>query len=123
MTFLQAVEAMKQGKRVRRSGWKKNNVIFNIFLQSHILMTSVGYTFESTLFDFDATDWEIYEEPKKTRTVVRYQWATRSKDLGWFSNGIFFENEKQHRESCFSSKDNEIKRLDYTRTEFEEECE
>ena len=119
MTFLGAIEAMKQGKRVRRSGWK-NNVIFNIFLQSHILMTSDGYTFESTLFDFDATDWEIYEEPKKTRTVVRWKWALSNNSRIWWEVNSFYENEESLRKDCATRYYPHCKRLDYTRTEFEE---
>jgi hypothetical protein len=64
MTFMEAVEAMKQGKKVKRAKWIKgfgpdslslsgNEFVFN---RSKASKTDINYV---ALSDIEATDWEI----------------------------------------------------------------
>ncbi len=76
MNFMQAVEAMKEGKRVTRPKLRKHKGYFyytgnktDMIIFSH----SEGYEFESPsygLSDIEATDWEIVEEKKKERKII-----------------------------------------------------
>lgn len=54
MNFEKALEAMRQGKKVRRKAWRDTE----IYLSSTTLFTMI-------CDDVFADDWEIYEEPKK----------------------------------------------------------
>lgn len=67
MTFSEALEAMKQGCKVRRKEWDNNEVAKDdyLYIDGGAFCDSKGDRFYS-LKDFVilATDWEIYTEPK-----------------------------------------------------------
>lgn len=120
MTFLEAVEAMKQGKRVFSRYSKKVGPI-KISGKHFVWDDESGNLFMVLLDDIEATDWEIYEEPKEMRTVVRYEWAYSERHSRWVTATYWYsddEHQKQFKDSVFKWK-----RLDHTRTEFEEEVE
>ena len=62
MTFIEAVNAMSVGKKVRRPTFHKDNYLY---FKDHILMSGLtnerAYLCES---HFNATDWEIVEKLK-----------------------------------------------------------
>ncbi len=63
--FKQAIEWMKVDKKVHRKNWKD----FYIYFDGTFIRTNDGKVVD-TLFqimlNFEATDWEIYEEPKES---------------------------------------------------------
>lgn len=121
MTFLQAVEAMRQGKRIRRPDWQPHEFIY---LRSNRIFCDNDNEL-GAMSGVNRIDWEIYEEPKKRRTVVRWKWAVQGNDPGGspiWTEWVGFYSEDEARER-FKNSSCSVKRLDYTRTEFEEECE
>lgn len=67
MTFSEALEAMKQGYKVRRKEWDNNAVAKDDYLCiiGNMLMNSDRQFFSVLKSEIIlATDWEIYTEPK-----------------------------------------------------------
>lgn len=73
MDFIQAVQSMKDGKKVRRKYWNDKNDICRIYLegckseriiQRYNLKEKRWETYMSNLINIEATDWEIVEEKK-----------------------------------------------------------
>lgn len=62
-TFMWAVEMMKEGKKVRRITWIKEAYECCIDKQRHRHNISFSTPLD-LLEDYEATDWEIYEEKK-----------------------------------------------------------
>ena len=70
MTFGQAIEELKQGKKMRRSYWKENAPELYIYIKNGIfIMRYLNFRneekFEFPPFcssDYLAEDWEIYED-------------------------------------------------------------
>ena len=58
--FNQAIKWLREGKKVRRSGWVKGSVLHNE--RGRILFGSENTTLLSCLPNLEATDWEIYCE-------------------------------------------------------------
>ena len=68
MNTKQAIQAMLDGKKVKKSSWGE---------QEYILLSSDGYVIDnygSTYSIQNANDWEIYEEPKPVQTVTIEKW-------------------------------------------------
>ena len=69
MTFGQAIEELKQGKKMRRSFWKQEAPDMYICIQSDIfIMRYLNYRNQEKLefpcfcsADYLADDWEVYE--------------------------------------------------------------
>lgn len=69
MTFGQAIEELKQGKKMRRSNWKKEAPDIYIFIKyGGFIMRYLNYKneekFEFPCFyscDYLADDWEVYK--------------------------------------------------------------
>lgn len=60
MTFMEAVEAMKGGKKVRREHWDKSGLHSSIYAQArHKICWLDTKWWTSKQADFEATDWEI----------------------------------------------------------------
>lgn len=66
--FMWAVEQMKQGKKVRCSDWHETRYIEK--QENNDIVYNSGDHKTFIYENFVATDWEIYEEPKKT--LLRY---------------------------------------------------
>ncbi len=73
MNFLEAVKEMKEGKKVKRENWGKGtDVGFKLKKPQEIIpiilpngeLNKEGESVKLILSDFEATDWEIYEEKK-----------------------------------------------------------
>lgn len=63
MTFSEALEAMKQGYKVKRASWSAGYIYLK---NTNIVIDDCDNGFESVSIDYIfATDWEIYNEPKK----------------------------------------------------------
>jgi hypothetical protein len=62
MNFLEAVEQMKQGKKVKRKLFTDNYLYIK---DEHIYHTN-GEECRTLIKFIEATDWEVVEEPKKT---------------------------------------------------------
>lgn len=62
MTFSEALEAMKQGYRVRRNTASWKHIEF-ICIESNAIVTNDGDIMDITMSVLD-NDWEIYNEPK-----------------------------------------------------------
>jgi len=69
-TFAWAVDMMKQGKKVRRKGYLGNgNGVMKIHRKGTLTKTKIlnegcNIYWSPTVDDIEATDWEIFEEPK-----------------------------------------------------------
>lgn len=69
MNFMEAVKIMKEGKKVIRKEWKEINFA-NDYCRIYESKIIQRFNFEykryeqyfPNLFNFEATDWEIYEE-------------------------------------------------------------
>lgn len=62
MTFSEALEAMKQGYKVKRASWSVGYIYLK---NTNIVIDDCDNGFESVSIDYIfATDWEIYNEPK-----------------------------------------------------------
>lgn len=78
MNFIEAVEAMKAGKKVLRPGWG-----CYIYRQQGYFFWSNQMNYTAPETDVIATDWEIYEEPKpKTEREI----AEEEFEAWWSSN-------------------------------------
>lgn len=69
LNFLEAVQAMKEGEKVRRKGWDK--LVSNCSL-SYMVGFSVG--------DYDSTDWEIVDSDDDWNLAK--QWTLEIPDTG-----------------------------------------
>lgn len=62
-------------------------------------------------------NWELYIEPSKK--IIRYKWVYFSElSDGWKETQLFYSDEEFEQEKLFHNPD--IKKLEYTATEFEE---
>jgi hypothetical protein len=96
--FKQAVEWMKEGKKVRRSFWsdktwfirsKDNNILDNNGLQRH-------YNIES----IEATDWEIYQEEDNWSPIIyhiKYESKHDDRDRNYYEEEDNFITEEDFR--------------------------
>ena len=84
--FMWAVDMMKQGKKVRRSSWGTR---IN-YIQGSIIKSN--YSEDNILYypDFEAIDWEVVEEPKKTLSDKSYKLADRGDIFGLEEEGNLF---------------------------------
>ena len=76
MNFMQAVEEMKKGKKVRRKDWKGFLIInerFNEFwiCMDYTLKHKTGNRYSCDYRDFEATDWEVVEEKESLSLTKR----------------------------------------------------
>lgn len=62
MTFSEALEAMKQGHKVRREHW--DNYQYLLIDESYIINAENEYVNKIGKDSLLATDWEIYNKPK-----------------------------------------------------------
>lgn len=80
MNFAEAMQALQDGKRVRRKEWPPELIM--------TLNKSTAYFV--TTPDINATDWEIVDEPKPKRKVKMrfYVWEYAGTIIGvWCENG------------------------------------
>ena len=65
MEFKQAIQWLKEGKKVRRRCF--NETESHLFLGSSqvYILWATGGVWQPDFLDIEATDWEIYEEIKK----------------------------------------------------------
>ncbi len=62
MTFSEALEAMKQGYKVKRASWTAGYIYLK---NKDIVYDDCDNKFDGVSIDYIfATDWEIYNEPK-----------------------------------------------------------
>ena len=62
MYFMEAVKLMKQGKKVRRLNYGKG--AYKMLNESGFLVFQGNCSPTLNVMDFEATDWEVYEEKK-----------------------------------------------------------
>ena len=62
-TFMWAIEQIEEGKKIRRPHWTSEE--YHKMYRTDIYTENNKYA-EMSVDDYKATDWEIYEEPKKT---------------------------------------------------------
>ena len=96
MNFLEAVKAMKEGKKVRQPYWKtivNKYIHFDIESPDCMIYGSNNRAYSLTLIDLDATDWEIYEE-KKTL-------SDRIESNPWLGSSIRVEHIKESLKEFF----------------------
>ena len=99
MDFLNAVREIKKGKKVRRKSWDMRygiGVNDCTLLLSGFINNKIGLN-ELILYtnDFEATDWEIYEEQEKTLTdEVKEYW----RDNAYPKLSKFFEILRNHNQ-------------------------
>ena len=69
MDFKQAIQWLKEGKKVRRKNWAPDfrlNIpyTFGICAERNNAIVNEPFSYDFKIEDFEATDWEIYEEEK-----------------------------------------------------------
>ena len=64
MNFIEAVKAMKEGKKVRRKDWEANKYCTKHDWRDYVLLDSAG-----------ATNWEIYEEENNRNLADKYVYS------------------------------------------------
>lgn len=106
MTFSEALEAMKQGYKVKRASWTagyiylKNKDIVYDDCDNKFDGVSIGYIF--------ATDWEIYNEPKpEPKFEIGELVMMRDRiDLKWFPEHFaHYEPKKEVPYMAISGRD------------------
>ncbi len=60
MTFLEAVKALYEGKKIRHKNWSNKDDY--LYLQDNLIKCNDGYLADSLRI---SDDYELYEEPKK----------------------------------------------------------
>ena len=75
MNFMEAVQAMKEGKKVRKESISNTEYHFFIIngtgrIQYQATMTSGNEDYSFNLSDIEATDWEIFEEKKTLSDTI-----------------------------------------------------
>ena len=67
---METVQAIKEGKKVRRGHWNENSYIYDKGAEGVLNIDNKLAVFNSK--DFEATDWEIIVEEKKTLSDKRH---------------------------------------------------
>ena len=92
MNTKSAIQAMLDGKKVRRPSWVEDD---------YFMFDGECFIAEDTtvvMADFNGNDWEIYEEPKPKQTVVIEKWLCEycggyvvvdGNDLNFMRNEMF----------------------------------
>lgn len=73
MTTKEAIQAMLDGKKVRKPSWVEGD---------YFMFDGECFIAEDTtivMADFNGNDWEIYEEPKPKQTVTIEKWLVTNK--------------------------------------------
>ena len=71
----QAVQWMKEGKKVKHSDWSDGSFVCYLLMSSSFKNSS-GRDFEFSLRDFERTDWIIHEEKNSTECCKGGLWFT-----------------------------------------------
>ena len=109
MNFMEAVEAMKEGKKVRRSYWYEGAYIYSNKGYIYNEGQEVAEANSWDVCSFQAVDWEVVEEKKplsdkKTNVSMESDWQYQEKDvkqalkefIDWISeNAILLGNMSQ----------------------------
>ena len=69
MRFEEILPALRTGKKIRRTGWKKD-ICISIAIEGgcdHYVRYNFGSVFNFNKSDFENDDWEIVEEKKKVK--------------------------------------------------------
>ena len=77
MNTKSAIQAMLNGKKVRKSSWVEGDYFM---FDGECFITEDATV---VMADFNGNDWEIYEEPKPKQTVTVEKWLV--------SNGMRFD--------------------------------
>jgi len=88
-SFLWAVEQMKEGKKVRRNIWSDNT---KYVFQKAYYYISDSKTVEFNIYDFEATDWEIFKEYgpyRKEICNIVSKMLDNPDDYGIYPTGIY----------------------------------
>ena len=111
---MEAVSAMKQGKKVRRKNWatiKWITYVIEKYRPEDRIVSDKGKVDWLTVCEYEATDWEIFEETKKTL----YQKETYMDDNGMRGTGFKYNDVKEAlKEFIVWLKENDIV-MDYNR--------
>ena len=73
MNTKEAIQAMLNGKKVRRPSWVEGDYFM---FDGECFITEDATV---VMADFNGNDWEIYEEPKPKQTVTIEKWLFRLK--------------------------------------------
>ena len=80
MKFEEVLPALRTGKKIRRTGWKKDTCISIAIKEGcdHYVRYNFGSVFNFNKSDFENDDWEIVKEPKKIklRDLTKEQYKT-----------------------------------------------
>ena len=93
--FKQAIEWMKEGKKVRRSYWGNKELkgfVQNNFIQFEDKDGRSDAHFLNELTTIEATDWEIFEDSKESLSDKMYSRSSGPDGIRW---GIKFEDAKE----------------------------
>jgi len=89
MTFMEAVQAMRQDKKVRRAIWAPSGHFLKVFDEIRTENNDPVNMFLSTIID--AIDWEIVEEKKTLSDKIVHQDIRKFEEM--YENGkLIYEN-------------------------------
>ena len=74
MNTKSAIQAMLNGKKVRRPSWVEGDYFM---FDGECFITEDATV---VMADFNGNDWEIYEEPKPNQTVTIEKWLMQLKE-------------------------------------------
>ncbi len=85
--FMQAIEWMKEGKKVKRKNWKQEGVVLLFDTKDGIVYQKIDFNHQGprahyNFDDIEATDWEIYEEVEKSMTPGQRMFFDRGVNHG-----------------------------------------
>ena len=113
MTFYEVLPALKEGKKIRKTGWKKDHYISrgrDIIYRSRITWQD-GRDYLFGIFDFENDDWEIIPGPVlkkvKLRDLTEEQYSSRCKNhCDWHCKDCRFKTVTCNYESARCWVDN-----------------
>lgn len=109
MTFSEAIEAMKQGYKVRRKDWEDGLYRVMALNSSKRIENSDGENMISEcVFNILATDWEIYTEPKPELQFEIGELVMMRDDIGskWFPEHFaYYEPKREVPYMAITGKD------------------
>jgi len=116
MNFMEAVKAMKEGKKVRMKRWDKDN--YMIIKSGDVCVDSHAFPYSLNLGLIEATDWQIYGEEdnwnlddKRVTMKNCCECEYRQKDIKTFIQKVkedFIGTYKEGKPDCICVKHTEI---------------
>jgi len=97
MNFMEAVKALKEGKKVKRPNFVKGYYHYND--NGRIKLSGDNEPILPDIFFFEATDWEVVEENKTLKDKIKY---INDNGSGFYLGYFRFDNVKEATQRFFN---------------------